>query len=234
MKLFLITGAGQGLGRQLARDFDQEEVHLLLFGRTFEKLAKTKSELSRAMVDLINVDLVQYQEVLEKLDKFDFSIYEEVVLINNAATWTGGVSIKEITPQFMREAFDLNFMSAFNITKATLELSSPNTKIKILNIGATASKRGGANMAAFAIPKASLRVFTECLARELGREKVHACHVIVDGLLNNERTRSISSNLMDHEFIQQESLSSTIRHLIDQNESCWTLELDVRPYCEKF
>ena len=96
MKLFLITGAGQGLGRQLARDFDQEEVHLLLFGRTFEKLAKTRSEISHAMVDIIDVDLVQYEEVLQKLDRFDFSIYEEVVLINNAATWTGGVSIKEI------------------------------------------------------------------------------------------------------------------------------------------
>lgn len=234
MKLILITGAGQGLGQQLARDFDEEGVQFLLLGRTLEKLAETKSKLSHAMVDIIDVDLVQYEEVFEKISKYDFSIYNEIVLINNAATWTGGIPIKEITPQIMREAFDLNFMSAFNATKATLELSAPNSRIKIFNIGATASKRGGANMAAFAIPKASLRIFTECLARELGKEKVHACHVIIDGLLDNERTRNISSNLKDHEFIKQGALSSTLKHLIDQDESCWTLELDVRPYCEKF
>jgi len=234
LKGVIITGAGQGLGQELAKAFDREGIHLYLVGRDRGKLASTKQRLLKASASICSCNLENAEEVKRIFLENDFSKYECVILINNAATWTGGRSVLSLSSEEMLEAFQLNYMSAFNITKEVLSLHSEKKITKIINFGATASKRGGANMAAFAVPKSSLRILTECIAREMGPRGVHACHIIIDGLLNNPRTKEISQDVQEDEFINQASMVKTVMSVIEQEKSCWTLELDVRPYCEKF
>jgi NAD(P)-dependent dehydrogenase (short-subunit alcohol dehydrogenase family) len=106
--------------------------------------------------------------------------------------------------------------------------------LTIINAGATATLRGNPKVAAFAIAKSSLRIFSQSLAREMGPQGVQVAHVIIDGLLDNERTRSLNPNLQDDGYIQLQPAARSILDIACQERSCWTFEIDIRPFNEKW
>lgn len=233
MKTVIITGASQGLGAQLSKYLDSKNTHLILIARDLEKLKKVSEGIEFAKASLIACALENELQLNSLLADFSLSKSSEIVLINNAATWTGGKLVKNISSDFMRRSFELNFMSAFNILKFVLSHRAEGQLTKVINIGATASKRGSQNTSAFAVAKSSLRILTQSLAREMAPENVHACSIIVDGLIENDRTKELNPNKSGG-YISMDSLCNIIKSVLDQPKDCWTLELDVRPNVEKF
>ncbi|HZT19330.1 MAG TPA: oxidoreductase, partial [Dongiaceae bacterium] len=91
--------------------------------------------------------------------------------------------------------------------------------------GATASLRGSANFAAFAIGKFGLRALAQSMARELGPQGIHVAHVIIDG--------SIGENA-EESRLSPDAIADSYWALHRQPKSAWTLELDLRPWVERF
>jgi NAD(P)-dependent dehydrogenase (short-subunit alcohol dehydrogenase family) len=88
-------------------------------------------------------------------------------------------------------------------------------------------------------------------ARDLGPQGIHVAHVIVDGLIDTERvagmmgaakdddsvrrcSNPLARALIDEQRLDPDSIASTFVHLAEQERSCWTFELDVRPWKETF
>src|SRR5262249_45824081 len=143
-------------------------------------------------------------------------------LVNNAATWTGGKSVAELRSSELRSALDANLFSAFHATQAFLSISGPAPAERcIVNVGATSSLRGGANVFAFSAGKMALRAMSMSLARELWSRGVHVAHVVVDGLLDNERTRQLNPTWPVERFLSQEAVAHSILQCIEQDPSCW-------------
>ena len=78
----------------------------------------------------------------------------------------------------------------------------------------------------------ALRAVAQSLAREHGPSGVHVAHIVVDGLIEGERTASFGA--------PPELLMGT-KHIADayyavhaQHKSAWTFELDLRPNVEKW
>lgn len=233
-KTIIIAGAGKGLGRQIAYDAAKLGYHLALISRNSGDLIELEKEIPNTTI--YPIDLTSYSDVNTAFKNIRLNHEKIYSLINCAATWTGNRSIYEISDIYMEDSLRLNFSSAFNTVKAMLEhlpdrLSDP---CNIMNIGATASLRGSKNCSAFTSAKGALRQFSQSIAKELGPKKIHVSHLVIDGLLDNERTRALNPNMEDEFFINMASLSKNIFHILSQDKSCWTFELDVRPYNEKW
>ena len=99
--------------------------------------------------------------------------------------------------------------------------------------GATASIRGGAKFAAFASAKFALRGLAQSLAREFGPQGIHVAHVLIDGLIWGPPARDLHGAEQIN-CISPESIAKTYMGLIEQDSSCWTHEVDIRPYKESF
>ena len=100
--------------------------------------------------------------------------------------------------------------------------------------GATASLRGGALFHNLAVPKFGLRALAQSMAREFQPQGVHVAHVIIDGQIESDRPgRSVAERGAD-EVIDPNAIAETYYQLHRQPPSAWTLELDLRPYIEKF
>lgn len=155
-------------------------------------------------------------------------------LVICAATWTGGKEVKQVDINEIQQSLDLNFFTTFNAVKAMLNLSSDylTQPTAIINIGATASLRGSKNCSTFAVAKGALRQFSQSLARELWPNNIHVAHLIIDGLISNERTRLLNKELEENKFINMKSIVESIFHVIEQEKSCWTFEWDIRPFKE--
>ena len=104
----------------------------------------------------------------------------------------------------------------------------------VIVIGATASLRGGAGTAAFAPAKAAQRSLAQSMARSLGPQGIHVGYVVVDGVIDMPRTRQLLRDRPDDFFLKPDEIADTVYHLVEQDRSAWTFELDLRPFGEKF
>jgi NAD(P)-dependent dehydrogenase (short-subunit alcohol dehydrogenase family) len=105
----------------------------------------------------------------------------------------------------------------------------------IIFTGATASLRGGANFVNLAVGKFGLRALAQSMARELQPQGIHVATVLIDGQIeSNERPgRSVAERGLDA-VLAPDAIAESYWQLHLQPPSAWTLELDLRPYVEKF
>jgi NAD(P)-dependent dehydrogenase (short-subunit alcohol dehydrogenase family) len=118
----------------------------------------------------------------------------------------------------------------------------------ILLTGATASLRGSAAFAGFAVGKFGLRALGQSMARELGPQGIHVAHIVIDGQIGppadgakrgraqpgqpgqpGQRAQAAPPALLD-----PDALAEQYWQIHRQDPSAWTLELDTRPALEKF
>lgn len=236
----IIAGASKGLGCELAHRACNLNYPVALIARNHENLIKIKNTLETnhpdSLVSIHATDLTNKQETQKTFN--DIASTHKLIraLVNCAATWTGGKTVKQLSADDMEQSLQLNFFTAFNSIKALLDLSDDALQkpLSIINIGATASLRGSKNCSAFAVAKGALRQLSQSLARELWPQNIHVAHLIIDGLIANTRTKALNKDLKNDQFINMTSIADSILQTIQQERSCWTFEWDVRPFNENW
>jgi NAD(P)-dependent dehydrogenase (short-subunit alcohol dehydrogenase family) len=108
----------------------------------------------------------------------------------------------------------------------------PQGRGAILFTGASASVKGYAQSAPFAMGKFALRGLAQSLARELGPRGIHVAHFVIDGGIRSDR-RPPSQDKPDA-LLDPEAIAQSYLHVLQQPRSAWTFELEVRPWVENF
>jgi NAD(P)-dependent dehydrogenase (short-subunit alcohol dehydrogenase family) len=102
----------------------------------------------------------------------------------------------------------------------------------ILFTGASASVKGYAQSAPFAMGKFALRGLAQSMARELSPQGIHVAHVVIDGGIRSAR-RPEPADRPDS-MLDPAAIAATYVHLLRQPRSAWTWEVEVRPWTEAF
>ena len=240
------VGAQAGLGAALARVHARGGLTVALTGRTTERVEAAAAAIRQAggrahaiagdVSDEAGAARVAAQLAgLGPLRAAVFNAGNAVrggVLDLTAAqfeqTWRGGTLAGFL---FAREAVRLLLANG-------VDPQSPSGRGSLLFTGATASLRGGAKFAAFASSKAALRSLAQSLAREFGPQGVHVAHVVIDGGIDGERLRTAApQRAVDagaDGLLDPDAIAETYWQLHGQHRSAWTLELDLRPFGERF
>lgn len=143
------------------------------------------------------------------------------------------------TPAEMFEkVWRLGCYAGFLFGREAARCMAPRGKGTILFTGATASLRGAAQFAAFAAAKGGLRQVAQSMARELGPKNIHVAHIVIDGMIDNPRTRSRMAervkDLPPDGMLATDAIAELFWQLHAQPRSAWTFEADLRPWAEKF
>ena len=104
----------------------------------------------------------------------------------------------------------------------------------IIFTGATASLRGGALFHNLAVGKFGLRALSQSMARELQPQGIHVAHVVIDGQIDSERPGHSAAERGKDTVLDPAAIAETYYQLHRQPRSAWSLEVDLRPYVEKF
>ena len=140
----------------------------------------------------------------------------------------------DTTPEAFESSWRVNALGCLACVKQVIPDMRKVKAGNIIVIGATASLRGGANFAAFASAKAAQRSLAQSMARHLGPECVHVSYVIIDGVVDLERTRKMMPDKPDDYFLKPDDIAESVLFLTRQPRSAWTFELDLRPFGEKW
>jgi short-subunit dehydrogenase len=222
VSLALIGGAGEGLGAALGRRFAKGGLEVVLSSRTQEGLGKA--------------DLREESQVIELFDRVEKRAPVEVAIFNAGANFRA--SILDTPAEMFEKVWRLGCYAGFLFGREAARRMAARGRGTILFTGATASVRGAAQFAAFAAAKGGLRQVAQSLARELGPKNIHVAHVVVDGMIDNRRTRERmaerAKDLPADGMLATDAIAELFWQLHVQPRSAWTFEADLRPWAEKF
>ncbi|MBT2637547.1 SDR family oxidoreductase [Bacillus sp. ISL-39] len=166
MKAIIVTGAGTGLGKELSLLLAKQGYHLILTGRTGEKLNVVKEQIEKSggSATAIQLDLRNLEDIKEKALLISKK-HEIFGLVNNAGLGYFG-PFSEVSDTEIEEMFQTNVFGTINLTKAILPYLEQNHEGLVLNIVSTAGLRGKKNEAVYCSSKFAVRGFTESLQKE--------------------------------------------------------------------
>jgi len=224
----LIVGAGSGLSAALARRFAADGYRCVLAARCVDKLESLCKEIGATA---LRCDASRPDDVSELFAALDAGVGAPSVVVYNASARVRGPFV-EIDPVKVAEAIAITAYGGFLVGQAASKRMVAAKAGTILFTGASASVKGYAQSAAFAMGKFALRGLAQSMARELAPKGVHVAHVVIDGGIRSD-ARPVPADNPDS-LLAPEAIAETYMHLVHQPRSAWTWEIEVRPWVERF
>ncbi len=231
MRVCVVTGVGPGNGASFSRSFAAAGYQVAMLARSQERLSEFEVQIPGAKG--YATDVGEADAVRETFARIRADLGPVDVLVHNAGSGTFG-SFLDTKPETFEQAWRINALGLLLCGQEAVKDMLNAGRGAVIVTGATASLRGGAGFAAFAPAKAAQRSLAESMARSLGPQGIHVAYVIVDGVIDIPRTRQALRDRPDEFFLQPDRIAETVLHLVEQDRSAWTFELDLRPYGEKF
>jgi len=230
----VVIGVGPGLGAALVRRF-AAAYPVAMLARNANYLKKLAGEIrgSGATVLDLTCDVSEPAQISEAFRAIRAELGEPEVLLYNAGTGTFG-SITEITPEQYEADWRVNAFGAFVVAKEVANGMIARGRGTMLFTGATAGVKAGPKSVSFGPAKFAMRGLAQSLARDLGPRGIHVAWINVDGSIDIPGARGLKPSLKDSDFLKPDAIAETYWHLVHQDPSAWTTELEVRPFKEKF
>ena len=227
-KTALIVGAGSGLSAALARTLAGTGLKVALAARTTDDLAPLQREIGAQVFACDASKNGDVEGLFAALDK-GFGV-PDIVIYNASARARG--PLVELVPAEVEKAIAVSAFGGFLVAQQAVRRMLRNQRGVFVFTGASASVKGYAQSAPFAMGKFALRGLAQSMARELAPQGIHVAHVVIDGGIKSA-TRpdppDRPASLLDPAAIAESYL-----HLIRQPRSAWAWEIEVRPWVEKF
>ena len=224
----LIVGVGSGVSASLARVFHKAGIKVALAARRVANLADLAKATGAMALACDATDRGQVSNLFAQLDE-RFGALD--VVVYNASYRTRGPFVA-LAPAEVEKSIAVTAYGGFLVAQEAVKRMLPRGHGAILFTGASASVKGYAQSAPFAMGKFALRGLAQSMARELSPHGIHIGHVVIDGGVRSQ-TRSVPSDKPDS-LLDPDAIAQTYMDLLQQPRSAWAWEIELRPWVEKF
>jgi NAD(P)-dependent dehydrogenase (short-subunit alcohol dehydrogenase family) len=224
----LIVGAGSGLSASLARLFAKNGLQVALAARSQQKLAEFAQQTGART---FHCDAALRGDVERLFADLDAEKLTPDVVVYNPSYRARGPFV-ELDPAEVEKSLAITAFGGFLVAQAAVRRMLPKHEGAVLFTGASASVKGYAQSAPFAMGKFALRGLAQSMARELQPQGIHVAHVVIDGGIRSPR-RPAPLDQPDA-LLNPDAIAETYWHLIKQPRSAWSWEIELRPWAEKF
>lgn len=261
-RVALVVGVGprNGLGGAITARIAREGYHVFALGRTRSTLEQTAADIKAEGLGQVTPIVLEcigasggFEQASVNRQKMEQEIVDafakarsvgrlDLVVQNQGPNMLPptGRDMRDMTMDFMQYMWDMNMLISFLVGREAARCMVPREKSQqntfplgtVVFIGATASLRGKPPFVAFAQGKAGVRLLAQSMSREYGPKGLHVAHLVVDGIVDGSRIRSMMPNLDKDTGVGVDSTAETVWQLSVQDPSAWTHELEVRPFKE--
>jgi NAD(P)-dependent dehydrogenase (short-subunit alcohol dehydrogenase family) len=224
----LIVGAGQGLSASLTRRLSAEGLAVAIAARDTAKLAALCAETGARAFGCDAQDDAQVRRLFADVERAQGA---PDVVIYNASSRTRGPFV-ELVPAEVQRALQVTAFGAFLVAQQAAARMLPKAHGALLFTGASASVKGYAQSAPFAMGKFALRGLAQSLARELSPRGIHVAHFVIDGGIRSAGRPDDPNN--PDALLDPDAIALTYLDILRQPRSAWTWEIELRPWVERF
>jgi NAD(P)-dependent dehydrogenase (short-subunit alcohol dehydrogenase family) len=153
------------------------------------------------------------------------------VVVYNASGRSRGPFI-DLVPAEVEKAIAVSAFGGFLVAQQAARRMLRKGRGVIVFTGASASVKGYAQSAPFAMGKFALRGLAQSMARELAPQGIHVAHVVIDGGIKSAARQDPPDKPAS--FLDPDAIAATYLHLIQQPRSAWAWEIELRPWVERF
>jgi NAD(P)-dependent dehydrogenase (short-subunit alcohol dehydrogenase family) len=224
--LALIVGAGSGLSASLARKCAAAGMRVALAARQVGKLDPLVAETKARAFACDAANPLQVAELFGAIDTPDLVVYNPSYRVRGP--------FLGLDPEEVRKTLIVTAYGGFLVAQAALRRMLERGRGSLFFTGASASVKGYAESAPFAMGKFALRGMAQSLAREFGPKNIHVAHFVIDGGIARPGGDHRAAARGADGMLDPDAIAQTYMDVYHQHRSAWTFELDLRPWVEKF
>lgn len=197
-KIVVVTGAGRGIGQEIARAFAEGGAKVALISRSESRCGGAAEEINKShpgSCTAYPVDVSSHDAVLETAKRIAAELGAVNILVNNAGVTRDGLLMR-MKEEDWDTVLDTNLKGAFNTVKAFMRPMMKGENSRIINIASVIGLIGNAGQANYSASKAGLIGFTKAVARELAGRAV-TCNAIAPGFITTDMTAQLPNNVKE-------------------------------------
>jgi NAD(P)-dependent dehydrogenase (short-subunit alcohol dehydrogenase family) len=227
-KAALIVGAGEGISASFARALAREGFKVALAARNPDKLGALRDEIGGLALRCDVTDAVEVERLFSEVDDQLGAL--DVVHYNPSQRAHG--ALVDLDPAEVRQALMVTAFGGFLVAQQAARRMLRQGGGAILFTGASASVKGYARSASFAMGKFALRGLAQSMARELAPQNIHVAHFVIDGAVRSTRRQEPEER--PDSMLDPDAIAETYLAVLKQPRSAWTWEVELRPWVETF
>ncbi len=220
----VIVGAGSGVSAAFARVLASNGYRVVLASRTAAARTPDLADAVRIACDASEPD-----DVARLFARLDAEMPPLAVVLYNPSFRSRGPLV-DLVPGDVQRALQVTAFGAFLVAQQAARRLLAQGAGTLLFTGASASVKGFAQSAPFAMGKFALRGLVQSIARELAPQNIHVAHVIIDGAVRGSGYQEATPDSQ----LDPHAIAQSMWHLMQQPRTAWSWELEVRPWVEKF
>ncbi len=224
----LVVGAGSGLSASLARALRRDGLAVALAARDTPKLAGLCEETGATAFTCDATDPASVERLFADVEAAHGA---PDVVIYNAGSRTRGPLV-DLDVAEVRRTLEVSAFGGFLVARQAALRMLPKQQGAILFTGASASVKGYAQSAPFAMGKFALRGLAQSMARELAPQGIHVAHFVIDGSIRSAARREDPAH--PDSFLDPDAIARSYLDVLHQPRSAWTWEVELRPWVERF
>jgi 2-hydroxycyclohexanecarboxyl-CoA dehydrogenase len=173
-KVAFITGAGRGIGREIAKTLASRGMDIIVTDVNIDNANETVSIVEKEGGKAVAVycDVTRLESVQEAVGA-SLAHFEKIdVLVNNAG-WDKVEPFLKSEPSTWKMIMDINLMGQIHTCKEILPVMIKNGYGKVINIASDSGRVGSSGEAVYSAAKGGAIAFTKTMAREMARYKIN-------------------------------------------------------------
>jgi len=187
----LVTGAGKGIGRAMAKHLAEQGAIVHAFSRNENDLESLKQEISKGTVGVHTGDIRDHQRLAQVAATIERQDGRLDVLIANAGADLENESIENSDVDKWQETVEINLIGTYKTIRSAVALLKKSANGKLILVGSGLGHRGLPKKSAYSVSKAGTWMLTRILAQELLEYGI-AVNELIPGPVMTEIGRAVA------------------------------------------
>mgnify|MGYP001576262036 FL=1 len=224
----IVTGAGRGIGRSIARALSGAGASVVLAARTASELRVVQREIEKAGGTALAVKTdVSAEADVKRLVSQAAKYFKRLdIVVNNAGIGAYG-PLEETAVQAWDESMTVNARGAFLLCREAIPHLRRQKASYIVNISSVVGVKGYVNQGVYGASKHALMGMSKTLAKEVQKDGIRV-HAICPGGVATEMITRARPDIEPSELIQPEEIADIVLFLVTRTGNAVIDQIDVR------
>lgn len=225
----VITGASDGLVKEISLKLSEYGVNLALIGRNkkrLEAVAAKAKELGAPKVEIYVCDIQQSAD-LEKIVNLIISDFDGIdILINDAGIWQKLMPVEKIDKEIINNVIGTNLTALIDVTRLFIPVLKTRPEAAIINIVSKSGVVAQEGQSVYTASKYGVRGFTEVLRLDLKDSHIKVAGLYQGGV-NTEMFKKAGEDFSANDFTNPADLAAVVVWMLSLPKKIWLYDVRV-------